>query len=138
MLWNIVFFFWRYNISLISWNCQSRIWLSLPLPLPGFFLSFLSFFFFSLHLFLILSFLLLFLYFMIWNIVFFVWRYNISLISWNCQSRIWSSLPLPRILLAFLSFLFFSCFSFLYSFFLSFLFLDIFHDMKYRLLPLAI
>ena len=77
MIWNIVFFFWRYSISLISWNCQSQIWSSLSL---------------SFHLYIYISLILLSMDLMMWNIVFFFWRYTISSISWNCQSHFWLSL----------------------------------------------
>jgi len=74
--------FWRYNISLISWNWQSHIWSSLSQFSFSYIKKYKK------------SFSLFWMYLMIWNIVFFFWRYNISLISWNCQSQIRSSLPL--------------------------------------------
>ena len=125
-IWNIVFFFWRYNISLISWNCQSRIWSSLPLPLPRFFLSFLYILCFFLFLapfsYLFFSFFL----FISWYEIsasFFFWRYNISLLSWNCQSHIWLCLSQS---------------SFIYKYiYIFFSILDVSHDMIYRLLLLA-
>ena len=67
-------FFWRYNISLISWNCKSQIWLFLAQSPFSY------------------IYMLFWMYLMIWNIVVFFWRYNISLISCHCQFRIYLSL----------------------------------------------
>jgi len=124
MIWNIVFFFQRYNISLISWNCKSQIWLFLTQS--SFFIYIYHFFFsgciswyeisksssgdiifhgyrdivnlifvslsFNLHSYIYISFFLFRMYLTKWNMVFFFFgRYNISLISSNCQSRIWLS-----------------------------------------------
>jgi len=125
MIWNIVFFFQRYNISLISWNCKSQIWLFLTQS--SFFIYIYHFFFsgciswyeisksssgdiifrwyrdivnlifvslsFNLHIYIYIFFAVSNVsHDMTYRLLFFCWRYNISLISPNCQFQIWLSL----------------------------------------------
>ena len=84
-------------------NCQSHIWLSLSQ---------------SSFIYIYISLFLCWMYLIIWSIVFFLWRYNISLISWNCQSQIRSSPPL---------------FLLLYIYIINFNF-DVSYVAKYRLI----
>ena len=160
MQYRLLFFFWRYNISLMSWNCQSQIWLCLSFNLHFHIYIYINLFccfeciswyeissssfgdiifhwylqianlvfdliFLNLHIYKYFFFLscALWMYLILWNIIFIFWRYNISLISWNYQIHIWFCLSQS---------------TYIYIDIYQFLFLNISHEIKYRLLLLAI
>jgi len=108
-IWNIVFFFWRYDILLISWNYQSQICLCLAQS--------------SL---LYISFLLFWMFLVICNIVFFFFFDDI-IFHWYheiANLKIWLCLS-------------FNLHFHIYIYIIFSVF-DVSHDMKYRLLLLGI